>query len=123
LIRLNSVSFSSASAINNAAAAFLRFKIGATIGGAPSYAAIAGTTADGGVTITSGSSVASVDTAGTTVASGTFLFTLGAGDSTNSFIDLTPFNLFVAPGEIMTISGFSSISATLGCALTWTEDI
>jgi hypothetical protein len=123
LIRLNSVSFSSAQAAAAAAASFLRFKLGATIGGVPSYATINGTTADGGVTITSGNSVASVDKAGTTVAGGTFLFSLGAGNSTNSFIDLTPFNLFVAPGEIMTISGFSSISATLGCALTWTEDI
>ncbi len=123
LIRLNSVSFSSAQAAAAAAASFLRFKIGATIGGVPSYATISGTTADGGVTITSGNSVASVDKAGTTVAGGTFLFSLGAGNSQNSFIDLTPFNLFIAPGEIMTVSGFATSSATLGCALTWTEDI
>lgn len=123
LLRLQSVTFSSAAAAAAAAASFLRFKIGATIGGAPSYACVNGTTADGGVTITSGNSVAAYDTAGTTVANGTFMFSIGAGDSTNSFIDLTNFNLFIAPGEILTVSGFSSSSATLGCALTWTEDI
>lgn len=123
LIRLHSVSFSSAAAAAAAAASFLRFKIGATIGGAPSYTCVSGSTADGGVTITSGNSVAAYDTAGTTVTGGTFLFSIGAGDSTNAFIDLMPFNLYVAPGEIMTVSGFSSSSATLAAALAWTEDI
>ena len=62
LIRLNSVSFTAASAAKTAAACFLRFRIGASIGGSPSYAARSGTTADNGVTITSGNSVASFDT-------------------------------------------------------------
>jgi hypothetical protein len=38
-------------------------------------------------------------------------------------IDLTPFNLFVAPGEVLTVSGFSTVSATIAAALNWTEDI
>jgi len=123
LVRIQTITFSSAAAAAAAAAAFLRFKIGATIGGSPSYTGVSGSTADGGVTITSGSSVASYDTAGTTVTGGTFIHSIGAGDSSNSFIDLTDAGIYIAPGEILTISGFSSSSATLGCSVNWTEDI
>lgn len=38
-------------------------------------------------------------------------------------IDLTPFNLFIAPTEILTVSGFSTASATMAAALNWAEDI
>ena len=124
LIRLNAISLTAASAAKSAAACFLRFRIGATIGGSPSYTARSGTTADGGVTITSGNSVASFDTAGTTASGGTYLFNVASPDSGSALIDLTPFNLFISPAEIMTVSAFNTAASQLvGVALNWTEDI
>lgn len=102
----------------------IRFRIGATVGGAPSFATINGTTADNGVTITSGNSIASVDTAGTTSTGGTYIFNLSGSNAAGSeVIDLTPYNLFIAPGETLTIGGFSTISTGISCSLNWNEDI
>lgn len=124
LIRLNAVSFTAASSGKTAAACFLRFRLGATIGGSPSYTPRSGSTANNGVTITSGNSVASFDTAGTTASGGTYQFNLASPDSGSALIDLTPFNLFIAPGEIMTVSAFNTAASQLvGVALNWTEDI
>lgn len=120
LIRLNSVSLSSTA---NNGIAVLRFKIGATIGGAPSYTTINGTTADNGVTITSGNSVSSVDTAGTTVTGGTYVFAINIGSPGGVPFDLEKYNIVIAPGETLTVSGFSTASTTIGAVVTWTEDI
>lgn len=125
LIRLQSIGI----AVTAAAASVvtIRFKINATLGGSPSYTTINGTTADAGVTITSGNSITSYDVAGTTVASGTYIWntnsSAGQNGSGGGFIDLQEFNLFVAPGETLTISGASPNNATIGVALNWTEDI
>jgi hypothetical protein len=123
LLRLNCVSFISASAAKTASNCVMRFKIGATIGGAPAYATINGTTADNGVTITAGNSCASVDKVGTTVAAGTYIFNMSVPDSGSGLIDLTPFHIFVAPSETLTISGSATSSATVGVSVNWTEDI
>ena len=120
LIRLTQVSFG-VHASN--AVAVLRFRIGATVGGAPSFTTINGTTADGGVTITNGNSVASVDTAGTTATGGTYIFNISSNGTNGTSMDLTAYNLFVAPGETLTISGFSTSSATISASLNWQEDI
>jgi hypothetical protein len=106
-----------------AGVAVFRLKIGATIGGSPSFAAINGTTADGGVTITSGNSIASYDVAGTTVAGGTYIHSVTVDNPNSRDINLEPFNLFIAPGEILTISGYSSNSSELGVSINWSEDI
>lgn len=119
LIRLNSVSFGSTVATGIAQC---RFKIGATIGGSPSYTPVNGSTADTGVTITAGNSIASVDVAGTTVGAGTYIYNITAMNGV-AVMDLTPFEIYVAPGEILTISGFASSSSTLGVSVNWTEDI
>lgn len=101
----------------------IRFKIGATLGGSPSFTTISGTSADDGVTITSGNSVASYDTAGTTVTGGMYIGGI-AGDNPNSFeVDLERYNLFIQPGQTLTISGFSSVSSTIGVCLNWSEDL
>jgi hypothetical protein len=92
---------------------------------------INGTTADGGVTITSGNSIASADIAGTTASAGTKSFSvqIGAGggatidDSSSISVDLIPYELFIAPTEILTVSAKSSTSADIGVSLNWTEDI
>jgi hypothetical protein len=124
LIRLNSLSCASAS---NAGVFVLRLRIGAALGGSPSYAAINGTAADNGATITAGNSIASTDTAATTATGGTLIYNITLANGVNSgdsvVIDLVPFNIFVAPGETLTVSGFSTISATVAAALNWTEDI
>ena len=122
LMRLQSLS---AGAMANAAltVCVIRLRIGATVGGSPSWATINGTTADSGVTITSGNSVASVDVAGTTATGGTLIYNLTTSTPGDQTVDLTPFGLFVAPGEILTVSGFGSSSATIAAALNWSEDI
>jgi hypothetical protein len=71
--------------------------------------------------------VASVDTAATTATGGTLIYNLtlanGANGGNSAVIDLTPFSLFVGPGEVLTVSGFSTVSANIAVALNWTEDI
>ena len=119
LIRINSVSFSSTA---NNGVAILRFKVGATVGGTPAFATINGTTADNGVSITAGNSLASIDTAGTTVTGGTYIFNMTIGSPGNDTIDVQDLGIFVAPGETLTISGFSTASTTLGVGVNWTED-
>lgn len=102
----------------------LRIVKGTTLGGSPSFApqtSAFGTTADGGVTITSGASVSSRDTAGTTLTNGIPIFAMpvGAGGFT---LDMTPFDIFVLPGEVLTIAMGSSSSATCSVATSWNED-
>lgn len=120
LIRLSSLSISSSAA--NGVAVF-RLKINSTLGGSPSYTTVNGTTGDGGATITSGNSITSYDTAGTTVTGGTYIFGITVDNPNSNTIDLEQYNFFVAPGETLTVSGFSTISSTMGVAINFTEDI
>lgn len=120
LIRLHAFSFGTTAASGIAVA---RLRIGATLGGVPAYTPINGGTADNGVTITSGNSIASVDTAATTSTAGTLLFNLTGGNPTQQMIDLTPFDLFIAPGEVLTCAVFSGNATTGSIALNWSEDI
>lgn len=118
--KVNSVSVSSTS---NNGIATLRFKLNSTLGGSPSYAAISGTTGDGGVTITSGQSALSVDKAGTTVTGGTYIFSLNIGSPGNQTLDVRDHQIVIPPGETLTLEGSSTASTTLGVAINWTEDI
>lgn len=120
LIRLRSISVSSSAA---SGVACFRFKSNVTLGGSPSYTTINGTTADSGVTITSGNSITSYDTAGTTITGGNYLFSLFADNPNSQTVDLEPYDIFIPPAEILTISGFSTNSSQLGLALSWSEDI
>ena len=124
MIRLQSLAVGAAS---NSGVIVIRLRIGATLGGSPAYAAVKGTTANSGVTITAGDSVASVDTAATTATGGNMIYNItlanGANGGDSTVIDLTPFNLFVAPGEVLTVSGFSTVAAVIAVALNWAEDI
>lgn len=123
LVRLQSLSIASDAGKNTVAVGVFRLRIGATLGGVPAYAAINGATADNGVTITSGNSICSVDVAATTATAGTLLYNMSVSAPGAGIIDLTPFNLFIAPTEILTVSGFSTSSATMAAALNWAEDI
>jgi hypothetical protein len=120
LIRING--FSCASTLAAAIATF-RFKINATVGGTPAFTTINGTTVDNGVTITAGNSVVSFDTAGTTVAAGTYIYNTTVGSTGGIMEDLTPHNLYIAPGETLTISGACTTASTLGVSINWSEDI
>ena len=119
-LRLSSMAVSSSSA--NGIAIF-RLRIGATLGGTPAYTTINGTTADNGVTITAGNSIASYDTAATTATGGTLIYSIAVDNPNSTFIDLVPYEIFVAPTEILTVSGFSSNASELAASLNWTEDI
>ena len=125
VIRLNSITVGASTATNSAIV--IRFKTGVSIGGSPSYTTINGTTADAGVTITSGNSIASYDTAGTTVTGGTYLFSIALATGTNApavqTVDLTPYDILIQPTEILTISGFSTNNAGITVAANWSEDL
>jgi hypothetical protein len=122
LIRLNTLSV--ASSVSTAIATF-RLKIGATVGGTPVFTPISGTTANSGVTITNGNSIASFDVAATTytAGTGTYIYNLSSGSSGGLISELTPNDVFIAPGEILYITGACTNSSTLGVSCNWTEDI
>ena len=118
-LRLNSISVSSN---GGNGVCVCRFRINATVGGTGTFAAISGTTADNGVTITAGSSIASANTVYTTATGGAYIFNVSISTGVSAIIDLTPYDLFVAPTEVLTVSGFSSASTTMSASLNWVED-
>jgi hypothetical protein len=122
MLRLNSLSFAATANTANLLAV-CRLRIGATLGGTATYAAINGTTADNGVTITAGNSVASANTVHTTATGGTYIFNMSVSGQAGQVVDLAPFDLYVSPGEILTVSGFATASASLSASVNWTEDI
>jgi hypothetical protein len=101
----------------------MRAIVGTTLGGSPAFAALNGTTADSGVTITAGQSMASTDTAGTTISGGVVKFGTGVGVSGNAFFDMTPFNLFIYPGETMTFSYVTTNASSVVISVNWNEDV
>ena len=119
LIRLRSMCCSTD---NGNGIATVRLKKGVTIGGSPSYTPINGSTANQGVTITSGNSIASLDIAGTGV-TGTTFFNVSLARNSNVFYDLTAFNLFIAPTEVLTVTAFSAAAASIQVTLNWNEDV
>ena len=119
LLRLRSIS---AATDNGNGLATIRLKTGVTIGGSPSFATINGTTADQGVTITSGNSISSVDVAGTGT-TGTTIFNICLARNSNVVYDLTPFNIFLAPAQTLTVTAFSAASSSIQVALNWNEDV
>jgi len=121
LIRLTRISFSSS---GNTGIAVFRLKINPTVGGSPSFSAYNGTTADGGTTITNGQSIVSIDTAGTTITVGQMIYSFTCDNPNSSQdIDLEPLRIFIAPSDILSITGFSTASSQLGCSVCWVEDI
>jgi len=119
LIRLRSIS---AATDNGNGLATIRLKTGVTLGGSPSFAPINGSTADQGVTITSGNSISSVDVAGTGT-TGTTIFNICLARNSNLYYDLSPFNIFIPPSQTLTVTAFSAASASIQVALNWNEDI
>ena len=119
-LRLNSLSVGTQT---NSTNTVVRLHIGATFNGSPSFLPVNGTTADNGVTITNGNSVASADTASTTVTThGNYIYNITTGPNASQVIDLTPFDIYLNPGETLTVSGQSSGPTSASCSLNWSED-
>lgn len=119
LIRLRSLT---AATDNGNGLATIRLKTGVTIGGSPSFSTINGTTGDQGVTITSGNSISSVDVAGTGT-TGTTIFNVCLARNSNFYYDFTPFNIYIAPAQTLTVTAFSAASASIQVAINWNEDV
>jgi hypothetical protein len=124
VLRLNSISVGTSTNNSNM---IIRLLIGSTFTTTPVFTPISGTTANNGVTITSGNSIASVDVAGTTITSianrGTYLYNISLCGNSAQIIDLTSFDIFINPSEVLTISGQASINSSTTASLNWTEDI
>ena len=120
IIRIRSISISSDG--GNGTATLKVYK-GATLGGSPAYTPVSGSTVDNGASITSGLSIGSFDTAGTTVANGVVIFNSTLARATNFTMDTSSYELNILPGEIMTFSMASSGSAASNSvAVNWQED-
>lgn len=121
LIRLRSLSLASDGGNGISTLRLLR---NATIGGAPAYTAINGTLAAAGATLTLAQSIASFDVAGTTItAAGIPIFNANLARGSNFVIDLTPFDILIAPGEFLTFA-FAATGSAASCAvaINWQED-
>lgn len=119
VLRLRSLSFAND---NGTAIGRMRIIKGAAIGGSPSFAPIRGTTADNGVTITAGESIASFDVAGSTGTGGYTVYNALSSRNTNIEVDLTPYNIFITPGEDAILAAECSVSTSFGISLNWNED-
>lgn len=119
LIRLKSLSVAWDNVSNTC---LLNLRKNSALSGTVTFTPIEGTSANDGVTITAGNSVSSVNTAAA-FTGGTIQFNTACGANGNGIIDLTPMDLFIAPGETMsfTITGDASGAARV-CA-NWVEDI
>ena len=118
MIRMNSLTISSSA--NQTA--IIRLKMWVTLWWTPAYTAINGTTTDNGVTITNWQSIASYDTAGTTIAGWDYQFNIWLYAESVQ-IDLTPYEILIAPGEVLTISWFGAGSTIIWVSANWSEDI
>lgn len=123
-IRLNSLSVGASSNNTNL---IIRLLIGTTFTTTPVYTPVSGTTADNGVTLTGANEVISVDVAGTTVTSianrGTYIFNISICGNTSQIIDLTQFDLYLNPGEILTITGQGTASTNTTASINWSGEL
>jgi len=104
--------------------AFIRLVLNATIGGTPAYNPIGGgATADNGVTITGSNSIASKDVAGTTITGGIQRLSISLPADGSENIKLDDHEILIAPGDILSVTGFGVTSSVIGIGLSWTEDI
>lgn len=86
----------------------------ATLGGTPSY-----------TDVDSVNSLAATDTAGTTVTGGTQVFNTVLGNDGSEFCDLTDFDIYLLPGETLTVSAaaVSGAASNQVVAINWNEDV
>ena len=83
----------------------------ATLGGVPAW-----------VDVNTASSVVEIDTAGTTVTGGIELIYVPlAGKNAFAIVDMTPYEIFLTPGDSITVAGLSAASATIDAGALWKE--
>ena len=83
-----------------------------------------GTTADGGVTITSGNSVMSSNVTASTISGGTTTYTSTISIGGEQTIDVTEYNVNMYPGDVYCFVAYSSVaSVTVGVSTVWNEDV
>ena len=121
IIRIRSISVAYNQGVNGFAV--LRVRKGATLGGSPAYSPVNGTTGDNGVTLTAANSIASIDTAATTSTAGFYQFNLNVGNTNQQVLDVTPYLLYINPGEILTFGAFATTSGGIQVAANWNEDV
>jgi len=85
-------------------------KQGVTLGGTPSFSDIDAT-----------NSVASIDTAGTTVTGGSTVLAIPLAKVDSRVLDMTPFRFRLYPGQTMTFSAESSSATEIDIGLNWQE--
>lgn len=109
-IRIRSLSVSTVAAVP------VVFKLikNTTLGGVPAYTNVDAT-----------NSCAAFDIAGTTVTGGNIQFNTTVGANGNAFIDLTDFDIFLAPSDTLTCTAasISGAAANHVVAINWNEDI
>lgn len=99
-----------------------RMKKGSALTGAVYYP-VDGTTGDQGTSLTGSNSIMSFDTGSTALSGGKTLFNTAVSRNSSTTVDMTPFNIFVAPGEVLTFSMNAGASATCVVAVNWQEDV
>jgi hypothetical protein len=83
-----------------------------------------GTTANSGVTITSGQSTISSNVTALTVSGGNVIYTSTINIGGASTIDVTDYNISVYPGDVISFVVYSTASGpTVGISILWSEDI
>jgi len=92
------------------------------------FAPLQGTTADNGVTITSGQSCSSSNVTGptnyVTVSGGTQIFSTVVSATSLAVIDLTPYEISIFPGDKISFASFGTANTPLvGLSAVWNEDI
>jgi hypothetical protein len=109
-LRVRSISVSTVAAVP------VVFKLikNTTLGGVPAYTNVDAT-----------NSIAAFDIAGTTVTGGNIQFNTTVGANGNAFIDLTGFDIFLAPNDTLTCTAasISGAAANHVVAINWNEDI
>jgi len=116
-------SIGAAMSLNLNAIGIFRLTLNPTLGGTPAYTPFSGSTANNGVTITSGQSGLSSDTAGTTVTGGTRVYSTVLSNVANVNVVLSDLPFTLTAGDVLVASIESTASATVGVALTLVEDI
>lgn len=110
MLRIRSISVSTAASVP---VIFLLTK-NTTLGGTPAY-----------TNIDSTNSLAAYDTAGTTITGGNQVFNCAIGANGDQFADLTEFDIYLLPGETLTVSAasISGPAANQAVAINWNEDV
>ena len=123
-IRINSIGISSTfTGVGGVVTINLRTPV--TFGAAQTFTTINGTTANNGTNITAGNSIASQSTTLSSVAGNKIFTIVGSGannTSQNQVLDMTPYDIYIAPGDTLSISA-SGTSSSVIVSVTWTEDI